>query len=508
MNQEPLISTEMFDYLRKLGIEPYTKLNNAAREQLGDGVRLVVLFAGERFVTQKPGLRITTLSGTVRLEPANILLDLAASRERTILTQAGDNHLTAIEDAVVVVADAEFLDMLSSWTELAAYARHAEGEDMVKRLMSIRHTLAFQRLPLEHVIAALKLMNPRQVKAGEVIVNQGERGDAFYLIWSGRAEIWKADIYDDEAQLVATIGPKDTFGDEALVVGGNRNASVKMIEDGELLVLGELDFRNLMSQPASLRKPQRAETLRAASCTSVTQSICRAPSAPTPTDRLPPRRLRRGSVRRCSRRRVPLLRHPARSRARCTRRCPPAGFDVVPGVGGVGRQPGALGVVARRGGAGFAQHQLADGGDVQRRAAADELLDAHHAVRRDAFDIDHLVALAHGQVHRFADLVAQPFHFRPRHRAHIQADPDFRRQLQQMRPKQVEAGFIAGDETMLDQRSQDAKRSGWMQAGFRRENLQRSAVLFAARASSKLAMRSMTCMGERRLRSQASCFTL
>jgi rhodanese-related sulfurtransferase len=99
------------------------------------------------------------------------------------------------------------------------------------------------------VIAALKLMTPRKVNAGEVIVSQGERGDAFYLIWSGRAEIWKADIYDDEAQLVATLGPKDTFGDEALVVGGNRNASVKMIEDGELLVLGEQDFRNLMSQP-------------------------------------------------------------------------------------------------------------------------------------------------------------------------------------------------------------------------------------------------------------------
>ncbi len=249
MNQEPLISTEMFDYLRTLGIEPYTKLNDAAREQLGDGVRLVVLFAGESFVTQKPGLRITALSGKVRLEPANILLDLKTSRERTFLTQAGDNRLIATEDAVVVVADAEFLDMLSSWTELAAYARHTEGEDMFKRLMSIRHTVAFQRLPLEHVIAALKLMTPRKVNAGEVIVSQGERGDAFYLIWSGRAEIWKADIYDDEAQLVATIGPKDTFGDEALVVGGNRNASVKMIEDGELLVLGEQDFRNLMSQP-------------------------------------------------------------------------------------------------------------------------------------------------------------------------------------------------------------------------------------------------------------------
>jgi len=249
MTQEPLISSEVFDYLRNLGIEPYTKLNDAAREQLGDGVRLLALFAGDSFTTEKPGLRITTLSGKVRLEPMGTVLDLESTRERTVLTQAGINHLIAEEDAVVVLADAQFLDTLSSWTELAAYAYQSESPEMVKRLLSIRHALAFQRLPLEQVMQALKLMQPRQVKAGEVIVTQGERGDAFYLIWSGRAEIWKADIYDDEQKLVASIGPKETFGDEALVVGGNRNATVKMIEDGELLVLGEQDFRNLLAHP-------------------------------------------------------------------------------------------------------------------------------------------------------------------------------------------------------------------------------------------------------------------
>jgi rhodanese-related sulfurtransferase len=249
MTNEPLISSEVFDYLRHLGIAPYTKLNDAAREQLGDGVRLIALFAGDSFITHKAGLRITTISGKVRLEPAGALLDLSTTRERTVLTQEGENRLHAEEDAVVVLADAEFLDMLSSWTELAAYASQSEGADLVKRLLSIRHALAFQRLPLEHVMQALKLMQPRQVKAGEVIVTQGERGDAFYLVWSGSAEIWKADIYDDEQKLVTTLGPKDTFGDEALVVGGNRNATVKMIEDGELLVLGEQDFRHLMSQP-------------------------------------------------------------------------------------------------------------------------------------------------------------------------------------------------------------------------------------------------------------------
>jgi len=115
---------------------------------------------------------------------------------------------------------------------------------------------------------------------------------------------------------------------------------------------------------------------------------------------------------------------------------------------------------------------------MQRGAAADELFNAHHAVRRDTFHINHFVALADGQVDRFADLIAQPFHLRPRHSTDIEADADFRRQLQQMRAKQVETRFIARDEAVLAQRSQDAECGRWMQAGFRRENLQRGPVLF------------------------------
>jgi rhodanese-related sulfurtransferase len=249
MNRAPLISPEVFDYLRTHDIEPYTKLNDIVREQLGDGVRLVSLFEGESFATQKPGLRITVLSGKVRLDPAGLDLDLINTRDRTILTLDGDNHLRAVEDSAVMLADTEFLDTLSSWMELAAYAQQSGGDELVKRLLAVKHTLAFSRLPLEHVMQALQMMVPKKVKAGEVIVTQGERGDAFYLIWSGRAEVWKADIYDDEQKLVDSMSPGDTFGDEALVTGGTRNATVKMIEDGELLVLGEQAFRELMSHP-------------------------------------------------------------------------------------------------------------------------------------------------------------------------------------------------------------------------------------------------------------------
>ena len=249
MNQEPLISSEVFDYLRNLAIEPYTKLSDIAREQLGDGVRLVSLFPGESFSTHKPGLRVTVLSGKVRFDPAGLELDLTGTRDHTLLTRDEDNRLHALENSVVLLADSEFLDTLSSWVELAAYAHQSGGDDLLKRLLAVRHTLAFKRLPMEHVMQALQQMVPRKVKAGEVIVTQGERGDAFYLIWSGHVEVWRQGFDDDEPQLVDTMGPGETFGDEALVIRGNRNATVKMSEDGELLVLGEDAFRELMSLP-------------------------------------------------------------------------------------------------------------------------------------------------------------------------------------------------------------------------------------------------------------------
>ena len=249
MDREPLISSEVFDYLRKLAIEPYTKLGDMAREQLGDGVRLVSLFPGEGFSTHRPGLRITVLSGKLSLEPAGLELDLTTTRDHTFLTRDEENRLRALEKSVVLLADAEFLDTLSSWNELAAYARQSGGDELLQRLLAVRHTLAFKRLPLEHVMQALQQMVPRKVKAGEVIVTQGEKGDAFYLIWAGRAEAWQTGIYDDEPRLVNRLGAGDAFGDEALVTGGNRNATVKMVEDGELHVLGEQAFRDLISRP-------------------------------------------------------------------------------------------------------------------------------------------------------------------------------------------------------------------------------------------------------------------
>jgi rhodanese-related sulfurtransferase len=249
MNNAPLISPMVFDRLRELAIEPYTHLSDIARENIGHGVRLLSMVPGETFITQKPGLRINVLSGGIRLEPGGRELDLDNTRHHAVLTQRGENCLRADVSAVVLLADADFLDSLCSWSELASHAQQSGNETLWKRLLVVQHTLAFRRLPLEHVIQVLEQMVPQKVKAGEVIITQGESADTFHLIWSGKAEVWQKGLYDDKQQLVSTLGPGDTFGDEALVTRGTRNATVRMSEDGELLVLGGEAFRELMLHP-------------------------------------------------------------------------------------------------------------------------------------------------------------------------------------------------------------------------------------------------------------------
>ena len=144
--------------------------------------------------------------------------------------------------AVLCQADADDIDQLLSWAELAK-----GGDELGHGARMVRDALAFRCLPLEAAEEVFRRMTRIEVEQGAEMIRQGEPGDAFYIILSGNAEVWRQDLYDDEPQLVAELGAGDAFGEEALVVSGGRNATVKMASDGELLVLAKDDFSELVS---------------------------------------------------------------------------------------------------------------------------------------------------------------------------------------------------------------------------------------------------------------------
>lgn len=140
------------------------------------------------------------------------------------------------------------LDYLISWNALLQDVP-VEDEMVRARLQQLRYPTIFMNLPFGNVVKAFQRMRTRQVSAGEDVITQGEPGDNFYIIERGRAEVWQQGPYDDEQQLVGVRGPGEHVGDEALVSGGTRNATVRMIEDGSLLVLSKDDFKELISEP-------------------------------------------------------------------------------------------------------------------------------------------------------------------------------------------------------------------------------------------------------------------
>jgi len=162
-----------------------------------------------------------------------------------------DGHLMEVNartPATLYRVPQDKLDYLISWSALLSDV--PVEDDMVRsRLKQLRYPAIFMNLPFGNVVKAFQRMRNRFVGAGENVILQGESGDNFYIIESGRAEVWQQGPYDDEQKLVGVRGPGDHVGDEALVSGGTRNATVRMIEDGTLLVLSKDDFKELISEP-------------------------------------------------------------------------------------------------------------------------------------------------------------------------------------------------------------------------------------------------------------------
>src|SRR5881397_2772934 len=86
-----------------------------------------------------------------------------------------------------------------------------------------------------------KLMVPRALKAGEVIIKEGDQAAGFFVISSGRVEVVRG-ADGGSPQVLNTLGPGDFFGEMALFEGFPRNATIRAVEDTECLAMTRWDF--------------------------------------------------------------------------------------------------------------------------------------------------------------------------------------------------------------------------------------------------------------------------
>lgn len=143
--------------------------------------------------------------------------------------------VVALRPSRVLRIDGDAIDELLTWSSGLASAMREDAE-MRRRVGTVRQSKAFRRLPLPTMQNAFERMRPMETTYGQVVVAEGDPGDAYYLIESGRCEVRRGFLR------LAELGPGATFGEEALLTGSPRNASVVTIEPGRLWRLAKEDF--------------------------------------------------------------------------------------------------------------------------------------------------------------------------------------------------------------------------------------------------------------------------
>ncbi len=111
----------------------------------------------------------------------------------------------------------------------------------------LRRVPLFEGMTDRAIEAIANLATEEAVPAGDVLVTQGEPGDAFYLVLAGRLSVAR------DAVAVKELTAGAFLGEIALVDGGPRTATVTALTEVRVAVIRREAFASLMDRYSSVR---------------------------------------------------------------------------------------------------------------------------------------------------------------------------------------------------------------------------------------------------------------
>lgn len=198
-------------------------------------------------------------------------VELQGAENGTVMTVRGDSDasrhplaedhprrvtartLTPVE---IIRIDKILLDTLVTWSQISApeeaVVMSEQGIITINKanwLNTMLKSPTFRSLPPANIEELLHRLEPIAVRAGEVIIRQGDPGDYFYMIDDGISLVMRNPDNDEDSIEIAELNKGDSFGEAALISDNPRNATVSMMTDGILLRLSKEDFIKLLTEP-------------------------------------------------------------------------------------------------------------------------------------------------------------------------------------------------------------------------------------------------------------------
>lgn len=238
----------------------FSPLNELAREQLLDVAATstaLQLEKGESLDAVAPrDCVVFLLAGTVDRVLGNDRSELIhADTERAryaIFSPQEDARVFARSEASVLCVDSRLLEALLARRE--ADESQSDSHDWVDGLMRSEVVANLSPASIQALLGALE---PVQFGADEIIFNQGEAPDYYYIVSRGRCVVTRREAGQQSLLQLAALGPGGTFGEDALIASSSRNATVKTVDPSVVLRLRPDEFRKRLEQPLVRMVDQR-----------------------------------------------------------------------------------------------------------------------------------------------------------------------------------------------------------------------------------------------------------
>lgn len=109
----------------------------------------------------------------------------------------------------------------------------------------LKHIPILNDVDEDELVDIVKNTTLRHFKQGDYIMHEGEHGETFYIIKSGKVEVLRKNEEGKE-EIIAALYPDNFFGEMALLSDKPRNASIRCIEDCQVYVFNKSDFFNFL----------------------------------------------------------------------------------------------------------------------------------------------------------------------------------------------------------------------------------------------------------------------
>ncbi len=162
----------------------------------------------------------------------------------------------AVTDSLLLILNRTFLDSLlvGNKNDTPSMNNGVEVNDIDNGdtddwMSRILQSPLYINISVENIQKIFSKIESLDVKKGDVIINQGDNGDYYYIIQVGRCRISRKPTPSSQDINLAELREGDAFGEESIIANLKRNASVTMTTDGRLMRLNKNDFKELILNP-------------------------------------------------------------------------------------------------------------------------------------------------------------------------------------------------------------------------------------------------------------------